>query len=113
MSKDLIKTMKNKKIRIFKFDHASKIRNFIYSTSSRFKINVLRSEASLPRENYVLLDGRIISKEASFFPPFDYENYLSKYLFSSRHAFVNGQVHIFGGDEDRHRVKTTERFFYI
>ena len=103
-----LENIKNKKIRIFKLDRVTRIKNFIHITETTSKINVILPDFSGKKQPYGLsLDGSIQS-EVSFLPPSPFDGTVSEYLQKSRHAIVNGQLHIFGGGFDPFQV--TKKF---
>ena len=89
--------IQNKKIRIFKTDRHTKIKNFIYSNSavtSKSYFNVILPHYE-KREPYTLRTNGEINKDVFFDAPLG--PHISYYTFTSKHAIVNDQLHIFGG----------------
>ena len=79
------------------YESGTEIKNFFYYSKSTVKINVIQPHDSRSLRPYSLLADESIDDKLSFKVPFDFSDSLSKYLFKSRHALVNNQLHIFGG----------------
>ena len=101
----LEKTMIYKKIRIYKFDRISKIKDFIYSTgqsSQLSQINVLLGDDEDFFPPYALVNGSIST--TAFQAPFGYRRGLSEYVFRSRHVLIRDQLYLFGGHTNYNKV---------
>ena len=82
-------SIKDKRIRVSKFDENVGIRNFIYYLDESTKINIFPELTTA----YSMLSDESI-KDLSVSTPCSIEHL---YLEKSRHAFLNGQLYIFGG----------------
>ena len=116
-----LKTLTDRRVRIYKFDSDTIIKKFIYSTSEEAKkITVIPSDfhpLALPRllpdpqpyEFYA--DGSIQKRRHFQMPPrIEFTKFIlleykfSHYISMSKTALVNNQVHIFGGSNDARKV---------
>ena len=106
-SKMDINKIKNKKVRLYKYEKEVEIKNFIYEPTQLTQINIIQSSLLFYKNQGYALLNTIGSKkfEVSIKAPDDYEDSLSKYVDESVYALVNNQIHIFGGKEDGYRVK--------
>ena len=92
-----LENIKNKKVRIFKFDDDTKIRNFICRPVFTSQINVIQPDFYGNDRTYALLpDGSRINN-IFFKSPFYYRKSLSHYLSEARLALVKDKLYIFGG----------------
>ena len=102
-----LESIENRKVRIFKFDRSTSIRNFIYSSGKSSQINVIRPRPwyhSGYRPYALLADGSI--KENAFFnPPFGSKMSISEYAVGFKHALVKNQLHLFGGRNNKVKQK--------
>lgn len=94
-----LKGTQKKKIRIFKLDRATRIFNFFYTTETSSKIDVILPSHSAKVNPYGLSPDKSIQYKIFFKPPYNYDDMaaISQYLQDSKHAILNGQIHIFGG----------------
>ena len=95
-----LEKIKNMKIRIFKFDSATKIKNFVYSPDQSTQVVALLDLQSYyiqkyHQPSYALLPNGSINN-VFFEAPLDYSN-LHNYIDDSIFALVNDQIHVFGG----------------
>ena len=96
--------MKNRKIRIFKDDGSTKIKNFFYSSVPPTQINVILPHIYGKYESYALMADGSINNDLSLEPP-GYYSSVSEYTHGSKSAVINDQPYIFGGYNDRQRVR--------
>ena len=92
----------DKKIRIFKFDRETEIKNFFLSGGESKQITVILPDLSETHPPYALLeDGSKLA--LSIRASSSYES-ISEYTIYSKCAVVKDQPHIFGGYSDSKRV---------
>ena len=90
-----LQTMKEKRIRVFKFDDQTQIKNIFFYQNQPSQIYAILSELNERSEQYALFGDGSKSKAEIVLP----EN-LADNADGFKHALVNGQLHLFGGKKD-------------
>ena len=105
--------VEDKRVRVFKFDEKTEIKNFLFLEKKYFhctRLLVILGDylgvAPLP---YLFLDGILTSQRPMISTPENYGAPLAKYLFSSMSAVVQDQLHFFGGRYSPRRVSDSLR----
>ena len=101
-----LENVRNKKVRIFKFDGSAKIKKFYFQSGSLTKqISVILPDIRSYYRPYAYVPDKGMFNEVFFLPPARAKtDNLSKYLHGTRHALVNDQLFIFGGYFDADKV---------
>ena len=91
-----LQTMKEKqRIRLFKFDDETEVKNVFFFQNRPSAIHVILSDAIDRPQQYALFgDGFKSGKSKLIF------SNLGSYVYYSISTFVNGRLHIFGGKKD-------------
>ena len=96
-----LQTMKEKqRIRLFKFDDETEVKNVFFFQNRPSAIHVILSDAIDRPQQYALFgDGFKSGKSKLIF------SNLGSHVYYSISTFVNGRLHIFGGKKDEKTVK--------
>ena len=92
-----LEEINEKRIRVYKSDQQTEIKNFIISSNPKQLLVILPYYMGANRP-YVLRDDKSLNRAIKLTSPT--EILLSKYLWFSKSAIVNNKLHIFGGHED-------------
>ena len=106
----------DKRIRVFKRDRQSKIKNFLYLPEEPKQLLVILPDDDWSRLPYAFLGDNSINKRVNINPPMDSssEKYtIPQYASGSSFAIIKQQLHIFGGVRNQRRVISNDSTYFI
>ena len=110
--------IKNKKIRIFKFDQETFMKNFFYLTKQQNQLVVILPSYYGHLEPYALLPDGTVNNRISISHPVGYVDEtvpfpIAKYIYMGTFVLLKSKPHIFGLPFDRQRVSDNRKSVII
>ena len=93
--------VEDKRVRVFKVDEKTEIKNFVFLEKKYFhcpKLLVILGDYWGNGLPYLFLDGIVANSTPTISPPDYYDGSIGKYSYGSTSAVVKDQLHFFGGD---------------
>ena len=98
----------DKRIRVFKFNRETEIKNFIVSSNRKQLVAILPKRFGQINKPFGLRGDKSLNKEIKILTPTK-NMHISKYIELSTSAFVKDQLHIFGGSSNKQKVRDSRR----
>ena len=98
----------DKRVRVFKVDRKTEIKNFVFLEKKYFycpKLLVILGSYSGNELPYLFVDGIVANSTPTISPPDYYDVSIAKYTYESMSAVVKDQLHFFGGYYETHKVR--------
>lgn len=96
-----LQNTKDKRIRLFKFDDETKIKNLFFFQHRPSQIHVILQERNRSQKQYALFGDGSTNQNVKIFIP----KHLEKNVDSTKFALLNGRMHLFGGIWDMQKVE--------
>ena len=100
--------VEDKRVRVFKVDRKTEIKNFVFLEKKYFhcpKLLVILGDYYGDGLPYLFLDGIVANSTPTISPPDYYDGSIAKYTYGSMTAVVKDQLHFFGGYFGPFRVR--------
>ena len=101
--------VEDKRVRVFKVDRKTKIKNFVFLEKKYFhcpKLLVILGGYDGDGLPYLFLDGIVAKSTPTISPPDYFDGSIAKYTYHSMSAVVKDQLHFFGGLDTGFRVSS-------
>ena len=100
--------VEDKRVRVFKVDEKTKIKNFVFLEKKYFfcpKLLVILGDYNDVGLPYLFLDDIVANSTPTISPPDYFYGSITKYTYHSKSAVVKDQLHFFGGYYGNYKVR--------